>query len=322
MRPSTTKSAFTLVELLVVIAIIGTLMGLLLPAVQSAREAGRRNTCSNNLSQLGKACTAYDGARQSLPGWRNKHPNTTLATSAASTPTWPVVIMPQLERNDVYRAYENNSVTTPPAMSIFACPTSPSDSVGAATIAYAANAGSCLLNPTASGTFQWKSDGVMLDAFGATGVYNPARIGLDAISAADGTTNTLLFSEKNGSNVTQPNWTVFATAINSSNAPPVSWSNIPVFGIKNVGAVTTSLKVINSGTDFVPSSNHPGGVIVTFADGHTIFLRDSIQPHVYAQLLTSDSKWNDTAYSNSPLVSGTWLMSSPVNPYMLSEGDF
>jgi prepilin-type processing-associated H-X9-DG protein len=165
----------------------------------------------------------------------------------------------------------------------------------------------------------------MLDAFGATGVYSPARSGLDAISAADGATNTLLFSEKNGSAVSQPSWTVIATPINSSNAPPAVWSNIPVFGMKDVGAVATSLKVINSGTDFVPSSNHPGGVIVTFADGHTIFLRDSIQPHVYAQLLTSDSKWNvatSTYSTNSPLVSGTWLMSAPVDPYTLSEGDY
>jgi prepilin-type N-terminal cleavage/methylation domain-containing protein len=59
---------FTLVELLVVIAIIGTLVAMLLPAVQSARESFRQNACKSNLKQLGIAALNYESARRRLPG--------------------------------------------------------------------------------------------------------------------------------------------------------------------------------------------------------------------------------------------------------------
>jgi len=70
--PSRSQPGFTLVELLVVVAIVGALAGLLMPAVQSARETGRRMACGNNLRQVGIALHAHESTRRFVPAWRKE----------------------------------------------------------------------------------------------------------------------------------------------------------------------------------------------------------------------------------------------------------
>ena len=72
MRNLMRKRAFTLVELLVVITIIGMLMALLLPAVQAARESGRRAQCLNNQKNVSLALMTYEGAKKIL-SWTVEH---------------------------------------------------------------------------------------------------------------------------------------------------------------------------------------------------------------------------------------------------------
>jgi prepilin-type processing-associated H-X9-DG protein len=101
--------------LLVVISIIGMLAALLLPAVQNAREAGRRATCVNNQRQLGLATINYEGSNNAFPGYRDVQAVFEKGTkNALARPVgWMFQLTPFMDRNDIYGTYGNAAEDTP-----------------------------------------------------------------------------------------------------------------------------------------------------------------------------------------------------------------
>jgi prepilin-type N-terminal cleavage/methylation domain-containing protein/prepilin-type processing-associated H-X9-DG protein len=336
----TAKKGFTVVELMVVIGIIGMLMGLLLPAVQSAREAGRRNACGNNIRQIALALVDYGMKKSRLPGWRNAHPNGVAANSV----TWAVPILPQLERNDIYETYRTG-LGAPQQISLFLCPSKGSRDAGDTVIDYGANAGSTTVNVFPGGT-QFNGDGVFYDTLGdVIGAPPPAYTkltkSLDTISEKDGTATTLLVAEspisRNYGNSTIP--LIPAAGVNGGlqSGPLGESAVVPVFGVLSAGipglGVAIPDRPINpplqsAAVNERPGSLHPGGAMVAFCDGHTKFIGNELANHVFIQLMTSDMKWDNV---NLNYVSSTPNGISPrVNqlmkdafapPYVLNEAD-
>jgi len=107
------RRGFTLVELLVVIAIIATLIGLLLPAVQSAREAARRASCTNNLKQIGIGCLVYESAKKSLPPGITRTTGTSVATANGPWRKQGVfsLILPYFEEKAIYDMMKFDELT-------------------------------------------------------------------------------------------------------------------------------------------------------------------------------------------------------------------
>ena len=172
------SAGFTLVELLVVIAIIGTLVALLIPAVQSARATARQVQCMNNLKQLGMAMVNFESSKQRLPGYVQlvKRANNTWVTAdyddmntkhivvdntvGSGTPplppdnawniSWAAVILPNLERQDIWdRLIDvNATIANGGALEVvpiesFVCPadTDATSNVELPALTYSANTG-------------------------------------------------------------------------------------------------------------------------------------------------------------------------------------
>jgi prepilin-type N-terminal cleavage/methylation domain-containing protein/prepilin-type processing-associated H-X9-DG protein len=291
---ASSRTGFTLIELLVVIAIIGVLIALLLPAVQSAREAARRAQCTNNLKQLGLAAHNYADVHRAFPigsplMWDPSFGGWTQTQSVF------VSLLGHVEQISLYNAMNfSRSIYTGPNYTVV--------ETGLST----------LWCPSDGGVSRKYNFGVYLDApmnyqvrfssyAGNAGVFfpellfygawdNPYAQNIQQIVAAqngaftslksiqlsevtDGTSQTLLFGERANSLFVESDRDFYSWWADAVSADTLFTTLYPINPFRKIRHI--SLEYSNSYVQSA-SSLHPGGANFAFGDGSVRFLKDTI----------------------------------------------
>ena len=330
-RPA--RQGFTLIELLVVIAIIGVLVALLVPAVQSAREASRRSSCSNNLRQVGIAVHNFHDSKRRLPSSVRPTAASTVRVSAFTQ------ILPYLEESKLWHSYDlsvnwsdpKNLPVTSLRQTVFQCPSAPQPgrldanpdvlTTGGvwnpnlvAVTDYAASigvdkrlaaafptikAGLGALPKNQTGTLADITDGLsktllVIESAGRPFLYRRGP----ALVNADQTVNRV-----NGGGWARPASDLLFAGSNKEGTlvPPTAPSDAVAVNATNgddVGGAAYPHPIYGTEGTSQPFSFHAAGVNVLFADDSVKLVDDAVDLAVFAALVTRDQaeKISDTAY--------------------------
>jgi prepilin-type N-terminal cleavage/methylation domain-containing protein/prepilin-type processing-associated H-X9-DG protein len=319
------RAGFTLIELLVVIAIIAILIALLLPAVQSAREAARRISCTNNLKQITLAASNYHDVNGSFPSGSYSPLVKPATWHFAQNFSSFVRMLPFTEQSPIYNAVNfnnnygsyTNATIAGVRLSVLTCPSDTANdptplrnaSSPAGTVpgwnfgvnnnpdkppdstflqAFSSYAGSMGTFPV---TYQqsFNNPAELNQTNGA--IFNESTVKISMIT--DGTSNTMLFAEHARTNLMKYD-PGFALSDGQWNSGRIYDTMFAAYYPPNVGIAggnDGSVAQIVSG-GFYPetaTSQHPGGVNVALCDGSVRFIKNSI------------SSWSFDPSTNLPL---------------------
>jgi prepilin-type N-terminal cleavage/methylation domain-containing protein/prepilin-type processing-associated H-X9-DG protein len=317
------RAGFTLLELLVVISILGLLFCLLLPAVQAARESGRKSQCANNLRQIGMAIQDFHAALGFLPSSTRPAGNTSLPRTS-----WETYLLPYLDQEPLYSKIDcsqNWAATTTSTgqvvpngtlvatrLAVFACPSSidPARLDGDPQATDWTPIAAITDYSTITGVEQRTVDAGLVDSAGNGAMPLNARSSLDDIQ--DGLSNTILLAESAGRptvfRMRQPFGVVPAERVNGG-----GWcrpgSDYALDGVSKDGTTFPGVCAINcsngenvggwafpypapygsNGTGETYSF-HPTGANLLFADGSVHFAAAVVDIRVFARLVTRDKR--------------------------------
>lgn len=310
------RHGFTLVELLVVIAIIGVMVGLLLPAVQAAREAARRMSCSNQLKQLALALHNFHDSNKQFPrGVENDvrprpNPNDPSPPEFIRGTNWIVYSLPYIEQQALFELYDfsvafnhaNNAIVGNTVVQTLYCPSGPDPRRfgdpngggvnGNPSTHYVGVMGPAgVVSPTINivngvqysyvvgdpaANGAWSTHGILTHYRDRPGSANSTNRRIRFADVTDGTSSTLMIGER-------------------AVVMPVSGHDYRSWIRGNSGGTSASKNVtypINS-TNYNGSNNfnhisfgseHPGGCHFALADGSVRFLTESIDMSIYMAL--------------------------------------
>lgn len=315
-----TRRGFTLVELLIVIAIIGVLMGLLLPAIQAARERSRQASCSNNQKQIALAMQNYaTNSKGSFPGYAQEEKLIVGGTKQLLAVPWTAKMLANLDLQTLRDQMLDGTMdyAAPPVVEVFRCPSDASTNARLGTASYVVNSGmpDTLNNLGSNEVSDVKANGVCHDL--RSGRNGPSvRYGSNDIR--DGASATLLLSE----NVNKDQGTTWLGPLQNQQLAQASsyqvdmdpnpeqrfgfvWpyiANDPLNGFNpsNNQSIAPINKDLDNALSYStaspyyryarPASVHSEVVITAFCGGNVREIRENIDFRVYQQLMTPNGQ--------------------------------